>query len=67
MATVEKAHAIPAEDLTQLEKTIANMVKGIRDPDAMDRAAKEMDEGREEIRRRLGVLDLAAELSERDE
>ncbi len=62
MATVEESQAIPAEDLAELEKTIQNLIQGIRDPDAMDRAAQEMDEGREEIRRRLGDLDLAVEL-----
>jgi hypothetical protein len=67
MATVHETPAIPAEDLAELEKTIANLNRGVRDPDAMDRAAKEMDEAREEIRQRLGELDLAAELTERDE
>jgi hypothetical protein len=62
MAAVEESQAIPAEDLAELEKTIQNLIQGIRDPDAMDRAAQEMDEGREEIRRRLGDLDLAVEL-----
>jgi hypothetical protein len=46
----------------QPEKTVQNLIQGIRDPDAMDRAAQEMDEGRDEIRRRLGELDLAIEL-----
>ena len=65
MATDVKS--VATEDLAALERTIENLVKGIRDPEAMDRAEKEMDEGREEIRRRLGVLDVAAELTERDE
>ena len=59
--------SVVTEDMADLERTIENMVKGIRDPAAMDRAAREMDEGREEIRRRLGELDMAAELTERDE
>jgi hypothetical protein len=67
MATVDESSAIPAEDLAELEKTIRNLIQGVRDPDAMDRAAKEMDEAREEVRQRLGVVDLAAELTERDE
>jgi len=67
MATVHETPAIPAEDLAALEKTIENLSRGVRDPDAMDRAAKEMDEAREEIRQRLGELDLAAELTERDD
>jgi hypothetical protein len=67
MATVNEPPAIPAEDLAELEKTIQNLIRGVRDPDAMDRAAKEMDEAREEVRQRLGELELAAELTERDE
>jgi hypothetical protein len=63
MATADKPAAIPAEDLAELEKTIQHLINGVRDHDAMDRAAKEMDEGREEICRRLGVLDLAVELT----
>ena len=67
MSTVEKPPAIPAEDLAELTKAIEDMMNGVRDPDAMDRAAREMDEGREEIRQRLGVLDLAVELTDPDD
>jgi hypothetical protein len=62
MAAVEESHAIPAEDLAELEKTTQNLIKGVRDPGAMDRGAREMDEGRAEIRRRLGEVDLAVAL-----
>jgi hypothetical protein len=67
MATVNESVTIRDEDLAELEKTIQNLIQGIRDPDAMDRAAVETDEAREEIRQRFGELDLAAELTERDE
>jgi hypothetical protein len=67
MATVNESPTIRAEDLAELEKTIQNLIQGVRDPDAMDRAAREMDEAREEVHQRLGELDLAAELTERDE
>jgi hypothetical protein len=67
MATVDESSAISAEDIAELEKTIRNLIQGIRDPSAMKRAAKEMDEAREEIRQRLGEVDLAGELTERDE
>ncbi len=67
MATVEKSSAIPAQDLADLEKAINDMIKGFRDPEAMDRAAQEMDEGREEIRRRFGELNIAVELTDPDE
>lgn len=36
--------------------------KGIHDTDAMDQAAQDLDEGREEIRSRLGELDVAVDL-----
>lgn len=37
-------------------------MKRVRDPKAMDEAAREMDEGREEIRSRLGELNIAVDL-----
>lgn len=63
MSLVEKPPAIPAEDMAALEKAVANLIKGVRDPKLMDEAAREMDEGREEIRRRFGEVDLAVELT----
>jgi hypothetical protein len=67
MATADKPPAVPAEDLAALDRTIQDLMRGVRDPGAMDRAAREMDEAREEIRERLVILDLAVELTERDE
>ena len=67
MVTVEKTSAIPAEDMPELEKAVNDMIRGVRDPQAMDRAAKELDEGREEIRQRLGELNLAVELTDPDD
>jgi len=67
MVNVDESAATPAEDLAELAKIIQNLIQGVRDPDAMDRAAKEMDEAREEVRQRIGEVDLAAELTERDE
>jgi hypothetical protein len=67
MATVSESSTIPAEDIAELQKTIQNLIQGARNSAAMDRAAHEMDRAREEIRQRLGELDLAAELTERDE
>lgn len=68
MATINKRTAdtpppIPPEDMADLERAVANLIKGVRDPDLMDKAAKEMDDGREEIHQRLGELDLAVELT----
>jgi hypothetical protein len=67
MATIAEAAAIPAEDLAALETTVQNLIRGVRDPDAIDRAAKEVDEAREEVWQRFGELDLGVELTERDE
>ncbi len=67
MATAEKRPAIPAGELAELKKAVEDMIKGVRDPDAMDRAAREMDEGRAEIRTRLGELNIAVELTDPDE
>ena len=46
MATIDESSTISAEDLAGFEKTIENLIQGVRDPGAMDRAAKEMDEAR---------------------
>jgi hypothetical protein len=67
MATAENPRAIPAADLAELQRAVEDMMRGVRDPDAMDRAAREMDEGREEIRKRLGELNIAVELTDPDE
>ncbi len=48
--------------LAESQEAVEAAAKGIRDPEAMDRAFAEMDEGRDEIRRRLGELNLAVEL-----
>jgi len=53
---------IPPELMAELQEAVDQIMKGVRDPDAMDPAAKEMDEGREEIKRRLGELNIAVEL-----
>jgi hypothetical protein len=67
MATVNESPAIASAGLAELEKTIQNLIQGVRDPDATDQAAREMDEAREEVRQRVGELNLSAELTERDE
>lgn len=43
----------------ELEEVIANLAKGKRDPQAMRKAAVDMDTLREEIRKRHGLLDIA--------
>jgi hypothetical protein len=67
MATVDRPSTISDVDMAALRAAVDQLIRGIRDPAEMDRAAQEMDEGREEIRRRLGELDLAVELTDPDE
>jgi hypothetical protein len=53
----------PATGLdAEFDAAIADLTNGVRDPKKMDDAAREMDEGREEIRSRLGTLDIAVQL-----
>jgi hypothetical protein len=59
MATAEKPPAIPAEDMAELERAVQDLMKGVRDPEKMRQAAEEMDCTREEIYRRIGLVDLA--------
>lgn len=54
--------AVSPEDIAELEATIDRVLKGIRDPDAMDHAAKRMDRMREEMRLRVGEGEWAVEL-----
>lgn len=60
MATIEKTSATDFN--AEYEAAVQRAVKRVRDPVAMERAAREMDEGREEIRSRLGELDMAVDL-----
>ncbi len=62
MNRIEPPPAISPEDMAELEQAIENAMKGIRDPAAMRRAAERMDRMREEMRQRVGVVDLAVEL-----
>ena len=55
--------AIPPEILAELQEVCEAAMRGDPiDPVAAEQAAREMDEGREEIRRRFGELDIAVEL-----
>ncbi len=59
MATVEKTPAIPPELMAELQLAAEDAAKGIRDPEKMRLAAEEMDRTREEIYRRVGLVDFA--------
>ena len=62
MSIAENRPAIPAEDMAELEKAIENAIKGVRDPDVMDRAAERMGRMREEMRQRVGEGEWAVQL-----
>jgi hypothetical protein len=51
-----------AEAMAELQQAIENAIKGIRDPEAMARAAERMDRGREELRQQFGEMNIAVEL-----
>lgn len=48
--------------LAELESVMADLAKGKRDPEAMKKAARDMDKMREETRTELGILDVAVDL-----
>lgn len=60
MSTVEKSTATDFD--AEFEAAVERAMKRVRDPVAMERASLEMDEGREEIRSRLGELDMVVDL-----
>jgi len=63
MTTKEK-NLISPKLLAELEKVMADVAKGKRDPAAMKKAAREMDRMREETRKEFGIVDVAALIRE---
>ena len=51
-----------AELMQLVVKNLERASKGERDPDAMDQALKELDLGREELRKRIGTVNIAVDL-----
>ena len=47
---------------TELHAAIAQLSNGKRDPEAMRKAAQRMDKMREELRQRIGTVEIAVEL-----
>ena len=62
MKTTEEMLAIPPEVKSALQEALANLAKGIRDPEAAKKAAARMDRMREETRKRVGVVNVAVDL-----
>ena len=46
----------------ELHEAIAQLSSGKRDPEAMRKAAERMDKMREELRQKIGTVDIAVEL-----
>lgn len=60
MSTVENPAAITVDP--EVQAAIDRVLKGVRDPDSMRQAAERMDRMREEMRQRVGNVDLAVPL-----
>lgn len=52
----------PSDLIQKLEETLERAATGIRDPEEMRKAGEEMDRMREELRQRIGIVDVAVEL-----
>lgn len=60
MAAIDNTSEIKVDP--QLQDAVDDLIKGIRDPEVMRKAAEEMDRDREEIRQRIGETNIAVEL-----
>ena len=56
MGMKTKTTTIPEKLLQELQQVIDNAKKGVRDPDVMKKACKEMDRLREELRKERSPL-----------
>jgi len=46
----------------ELQEAVDRLVKGVRDPEATRRACERMDQMREELRERIGTVEVAVDL-----
>ena len=51
-----------AEAKRQLDDAIERLMKGVRDPEAASRACERMDHEREELRKKIGTIEVAVDL-----
>lgn len=51
-----------AEAVKELDQAIARLMRSDRDPEIMRRAAERMDQMREDLRKRIGTVDIAVDL-----
>jgi hypothetical protein len=54
--------AIESDAYKALQEAVDRLVRGERDPEAIRKACEEMDEAREELRKRIGTVEMAVEL-----
>jgi hypothetical protein len=59
---MDSISAIPPGFVSGLQAAVDRLVRGIRDPEAMNRAAERMDRMREEMRSRAGEIEVAVDL-----
>ena len=60
MPAIEKPTAIAVDP--EVQAAVDRVLGGVRDPEVMHRAAERMDRMREEMRRRVGDVELAVSL-----
>ena len=60
MAIVENSGTIIVDP--EVQAAVDRVLRGVRDPESMRQAAERMDRMREEMRRRVGDVDLAVPL-----
>jgi succinate dehydrogenase/fumarate reductase flavoprotein subunit len=58
----QESSVLPPELAAELQEALDNAAKGIRDPEQMKAACEEMDRLREELRQRVGELNVAVDL-----
>jgi hypothetical protein len=46
----------------ELEESVRRLLAGVRDPEAMRKAAERMDQMREELKTRIGTFEVAVDL-----
>jgi hypothetical protein len=62
MQRLESAPDAPAELLSELEAVVNRLLNGVLDPDAMEKACERMDRMREEMKQRVGEVEVAVDL-----
>jgi hypothetical protein len=62
MSNAQKPTGIPSELAAALDEALRNAMTPHRDPDAMRQACDEQDQLREELRQKVGEVDIAVEL-----